>query len=294
MPFAHANGIELCYETFGDPSARPLLLVMGLGAQMIQWDDEFCAALVAAGHHVIRFDNRDVGRSTILDHLGIPDVRAAFRAAASHEPIAAPYRLSDMAADAVGLLDALGIARAHVVGASMGGMIAQVMAIEHPGRVRSLTAIMSTTGHHSLPPARPEAMEALLMPVARDRAGNIERALRISRTIGSPGFPLDEERLRRKAGEAFDRGFHPAGPARQLVAITASGNRRRGLREVRVPTLVIHGTDDPLIPVECGRDIAACVPGAAMLEIPGMGHDLPPAVWPRVVEAISALTARAS
>jgi len=294
MPFAQANGLELCYETFGDPGAPPLLLVMGLGAQMIQWDEEFCLALAEAGHHVIRFDNRDVGRSTILDHLGVPDVRAAFQAAARHEPVAAPYRLSDMAADAVGLLDALGIPAAHVVGASMGGMIAQVMAIEHAARVRSLTAIMSTTGHHSLPPARPEAMQALLMPIARDRAGNIERAVRIARIIGSPGFPFDEARVRRKAEAAYDRGFHPAGPARQLVAVTASGNRRRGLRAVAVPTLVIHGTDDPLIPLECGRDIAACVPGAELLEIPGMGHDLPAAVWPQIVEAIGTLTRRAA
>ena len=292
MPHARANGIDLFYDTFGDPDASPLLLVMGLGAQMIQWDEGFCAALADAGHHVIRFDNRDVGMSTTLEHLGMPDVTAAFRAAARHEPVDAPYRLHDMAADAVGLLEALGIEAAHVVGASMGGMIAQAMAIEHPARVRSLTAIMSTTGHHSLPPARPEAMAALLMPVARDRAGNVERAVRISRIIGSPGFPLDEERLRLKAGHAFDRGFHPAGPARQLVAVTASGNRRRGLREVRVPTLVIHGTDDPLIPLECGRDIAACVPGAEMLEIAGMGHDMPRAVWPRLVDAIAALTAR--
>ena len=293
MPTARVGELEICWDEVGDPAGRPLLLVMGLASQMIHWDEELCAALAERGHHVIRFDNRDVGRSSKLEAAGMPDVLAAYRAVAAGEPVAAPYRLRDMAADAVGLLDALGIASAHVVGASMGGMIAQTMAIEHPTRVRSLTSIMSTTGHPSLPPARPEAMAALLAPVAHDREGNVERAVQVFRTIGSPGFPFDEAHVRRRAGRAYDRGHHPPGPARQLVAILASGSRRRALGAVRAPTLVVRGTDDPLVPVEGGVDTAQAIPGAELLLVEGMGHDLPRPVWPRLVDAITRLTTRA-
>jgi pimeloyl-ACP methyl ester carboxylesterase len=293
MPNAACNGLTIEYEEFGPRRGTPLLLVMGLGAQMILWDEEFCGGLVTRGHRVIRFDNRDVGLSTKLVEAGTPNVFAAMTAGLIRGKIDAPYILSDMAADAVGLLDALAIASAHVVGASLGGMIAQTIAIEHPARVRSLTSIMSTTGDRSLPTARPEAMAALLSPVPSDRDGNVERALRIFRTIGSPGFPFDEERVRGRAERSYDRCFHPAGAARQLIAIAASGSRRKRLADVRVPSLVIHGADDPLIPVECGVDTAAAIPGAELLIIEGMGHDLPRGVWPRVIDAIDALVHRA-
>jgi len=293
MPTARANGVEIAYEIFGVPEGRPLLLIMGLAAQMILWDDDLCAALASRGHRVIRFDNRDVGLSTKCVAAGMPDVAAAMQAALLGQRLDAPYTLWDMAADAVGLLDALGIAAVHVVGASLGGMIAQAMAIAHPTRVLSLTSIMSSTGDRSLPPARPEAAAVLLLPAPTDRAGNIERAVHVFRTIGSPGFPFDEARVRELAARSFDRCFHPAGAARQLVAILASGSRKEALAAVAVPTLVIHGRDDPLIPVEAGLATARAVRGAELLVVDGMGHDLPRAVWPSIVDRISALTARA-
>ncbi|MEB2344964.1 MAG: alpha/beta fold hydrolase [Deltaproteobacteria bacterium] len=286
MPRARANGIELEYESFGRAGDPPLLLVMGLGAQMILWHDEFCGALAERGFHVTRFDNRDVGRSTWLDAAGMPDVLGALAAAGAGQPIDAPYRLSDMAGDAVALLDTLGAGSAHVVGASMGGMIAQTLAIEHPARVRTLTSIMSTTGHPGLPPARPEAMALLMTPMPAERAAQIERSVEASRVIGSPAYPSDPAELRALAERAYDRGVNPPGFARQLVAILASGSRRAALAGVRAPTLVIHGDADPLVPVEAGRDTAAAVPGARLLELAGMGHDLPRALWPAVVDAI--------
>ncbi len=287
MPRARSNGIEVEYETFGRAEDPALLLVMGLGAQMILWHEEFCEALAARGLHVVRFDNRDVGRSTWLDDAGMPDVMAAMAAATQRQPVRSAYRLSDMAADAAGLLDALEIGAAHVAGASMGGMIAQTLAIEHPARVRTLTSIMSTTGHPDLPAATPEAMAVLLTPAPIERAAVIERSVEVWRTIGSPGFPADEDEIRAQAARAFDRGVNPAGVARQLVAILASGHRRDALGAVRAPTLVIHGADDPLIPEAGGRDTAASVPGAELLRIEGMGHDLPRALWPRFVDAIA-------
>jgi pimeloyl-ACP methyl ester carboxylesterase len=292
MPVARSNGIEIEYEVIGPPENRPLLLIMGLGTQMIHWDDELCAELVAHGHRVIRFDNRDVGGSTKLDGDGVPNVLAAMVAAGSGAAVDAPYRLSDMAADAAGLLDALDIESAHVVGASLGGMIAQTLALEHPHRVRTLTSIMSTTGHPDLPTATPDAAAVLFQPAPPDREGNIERAVRVFRTIGSPGFPFDEGRVRTRAARAYDRCFHPAGVARQMIAIVASGSRRDALRALRVPTLVVHGADDPLVPLACGLDTAESIPGAELLIIEGMGHSLPPATWPRLVDTITELTSR--
>lgn len=290
MPNVRANGINIEYDEFGRPDARPVLLVMGLGAQMVLWDEEFCELLAERNHRVIRFDNRDVGLSTKFDHLGMPNVMAAMGALLMKRPINAPYMLRDMAADAIGLLDALAIDTTHVVGASLGGMIAQTIAIEHPSRVRSLTSIMSTTGHPELPQAKPEAMAALLTPAPPDREGNIQRGINVFRTIGSPGFPFDEARARERAGRSYDRCFNRAGPARQLIAILASGSRRESLKSLTVSALVIHGADDPLIPVEGGIDTAKSIPGAELMIIDGMGHDLPREVWPRIADAISRLT----
>jgi pimeloyl-ACP methyl ester carboxylesterase len=293
MPRADVNGIRIEYEEFGPAEGRPLLLVMGLGAQMILWDEEFCELLVRRGHRVIRFDNRDVGLSSHLDHLDAPNPMEFMQAAGSGSAPEPPYRLADMAADSAALLDALGLASAHVAGASMGGMIAQSLAIEHPHRLRSLTSIMSSTGEPSLPPARTEAMQVLMTPAPPDREESVERAVAAQRVIGSPGFPFEEERVRERAGRSFDRSFHPEGMARQLVAIVASGGRRERLGAVRTPSLVIHGDADPLVPIEGGLDTHAAIPGAELLVIEGMGHDLPRPAWPRIVDAISKLTERA-
>jgi len=292
MPSARVGDIHIEYEDLGPKHGRPLLLVMGLGAQMILWEDDLCAELIERGHRVIRFDNRDVGRSTRLVHAGMPDMARAAEAFFAGQPVDAPYTLSDMAGDAAGLLDALEIPAAHVVGASLGGMIAQTLAIERPRRVRSLVSIMSTTGRPELPPARPEAMAVLLLPTPNDRDAYVERSLHVFRTIGSPGFPFDEDRVRRLALRSWERGISPDGPARQLLAVIASGSRHERLAALRVPTLVLHGADDPLMPVEHARDTAACIPGAELLVIEGMGHDLPRPVWPRLVDAISQLTTR--
>jgi len=294
MPRARlANGIELAYDAFGDPTSPPLVLIMGLGAQMILWEEDFCAELAAAGFHVVRFDNRDVGLSTQLDDLGVPNVFEAMQAAFAGKPVQAPYRLEDMADDTVALMDVLGIARAHVVGASMGGMIAQTIAIRHPDRLLSMTSIMSTTGDITLPPATPEAMRVLLTPPPADRAGNVARALEAWKVIGSPKFPLDEDRMRALFERAFDRGYHPAGVARQMAAIMASGDRTAALRSVRVPSLVIHGDADPLVRVEGGRATAAAIPGAELVIVEGMGHDRPPGVWREIIDAVGELAERA-
>ena len=293
MPQTTANGITIEYEEFGDHGGRPLLLIMGLGAQMVLWHEDWCRQLAARGHRVIRFDNRDVGKSTWMDQLGVPDMTAVMTAALLRQPVKAPYLLRDMAADAVGLLSALGIESAHIVGASMGGMIAQSVAIEFPARVRTLTSIMSSTGNPNLPPPQPNAMSALLAPPPTTRDESIERGVTVFRAIGSPGFPFNEAEIRERAALSFDRGLNAAGVIRQMAAIFASGSRSEALRAVRVPTLVIHGKDDPLVPLAGGEDTAAAIPRAELMVIDGMGHDMPRQVWARMIEAISALTARA-
>jgi pimeloyl-ACP methyl ester carboxylesterase len=288
MPNASANGIQIEYDTFGDSSASPLLLIMGLGAQMVLWDEEFCEQLAAKGHYVIRFDNRDVGLSTKFDEAGIPNVVEAMNSVMSGEKISSPYSLNDMADDAVGLLDALNIDKAHICGASMGGMIAQTIATRHPNRVLSLTSIMSSTGDRSLPQGKPDAMAVLFTPAPQEREASIEHAVKVWKTIAGPGFPLDEERIRNRATLSYDRCFNPAGLARQLVAIMAHGDRTEALDSVSAPTLVIHAADDPLVPVECGKATAEAIPGAELLIIDGMGHDLPLGAWPQIVDAINA------
>lgn len=283
-----ANGIELCFDTFGDPQSPPLLLIMGLAAQMIAWDDDFCALLAARGYRVIRFDNRDIGLSTRFTDAGVPDVSAAFLAAMQGKPVSAPYLLSDMADDAVGLLDALGIDKAHVVGASMGGAIGQMLAIGHAQRLHTLTSIMATTGAPGLPPPTPEALAMLFKPTPTDQAGYFESFRQTWKVLRVGSFPLDEARDLARAGQNFARGLNPAGVARQLTAIIASGSRKEALAAVRVPTLVIHGDVDPLVPVACGVDTAESIPKAKLMIIESMGHALPITLWPRIIDAIAA------
>jgi pimeloyl-ACP methyl ester carboxylesterase len=291
MPRATANEIELEYETFGDRDDPPLLLVMGLGAQMISWDEDFCEALAGRGFYVIRFDNRDVGLSTKIDAPDI-DVIATVVDAMGGGKVEAPYLLGDMAADAWGLLDALSIDRAHLVGASLGGMIVQTMAIQHPTRVLSLTSIMSNTGDFSYGAPKPEVALLLVEPAPSERETNIERAVTDSRLIGSPEY-FDEDRARARAGRAFDRCFYPRGVGHQLLAAMASGSRDEALRELDVPTLVLHGTEDPLITPSGGEHTAECIPGSELVLLEGMGHDLPVPFWSQVINAICVVAARA-
>jgi pimeloyl-ACP methyl ester carboxylesterase len=279
---AEANGVSIAYESFGDPERPPLLLIMGIGTQMIAWHEDFCGAL-AAGRYVVRFDNRDAGESQWLE--GRPDIAAC----AAGDTSSAVYTLEDMADDAIGLLDALGLGPAHMVGASMGGMIAQTLAIRHPDRVLSLTSIMSTTGEPGIANPTEAAVGVLLKPPAGSRDEAMERALEARRVIGSPGFPRDEQDIRARAALAFDRGVNPAGFQRQLAAIYASGDRTAALRSIDVPTLVVHGEDDQLVPLGGGRATAAAIPGAELWTVPGMGHDLPRAVWPDLFARIGSL-----
>jgi pimeloyl-ACP methyl ester carboxylesterase len=286
---APANGIELAYQEMGDADGQPLLLVMGLATQMLAWDEGFCSLLAERGFRVVRFDNRDIGRSTRIESAGVPrrvDMMLGRRASA-------PYLLRDMAADTTGLMDHLGIDSAHVVGASMGGMIVQTMAIEQPERVRSMVSIMSNTGSRWTGMPSRKAMAVLLGRPPRGREQAIERAVKTFKVIGSPGFPLDEERLRDVSGRSYDRGHSAAGVLRQLHAITASGDRTQALRGVRVPTTVIHGNSDPLVRPAGGRATARAIPSARLKLIDGMGHDLPRQLWPLFVEEIAANAARA-
>ncbi len=285
---AAANGIELCYQEMGDADGEPLLLVMGLATQMIAWDKGFCSLLADRGFRVVRFDNRDIGRSTTIDSAGMPrrvDLMLGRRASA-------PYLLRDMAADAIGLMDHVGIDSAHVVGASMGGMIVQTMAIEHSERVRSMVSMMSNTGSRWTGMPSRRAMAVLLARPPKGRDASIERAIKTFGVIGSPGYPFDEERLREVAGCSYDRGRSAAGVLRQLYAITASGDRTEALRGVRTPTTVIHGRRDPLVRPAGGRATARAIPNARLKLIDGMGHDLPRRLWPVFAEEIAGAASR--
>jgi pimeloyl-ACP methyl ester carboxylesterase len=287
--FAPANGIRLCYQEMGDPDGEPLLLVMGLATQMIAWDEDFCAMLAERGYRVVRFDNRDIGRSTRIDSAGLPGNLAMLTGRGTP-----PYLLRDMAADTFGLMDHLGIDSAHLVGASMGGMIVQTAAIEQPERVRSIVSIMSTTGSRKVGHPSYRTFGLLLGKPPREREAAIERVIKTFKTIGSPGYPFEEERIRDLAGRSFDRGHSPAGIARQLHAITASGDRTPGLRKLELPALVIHGKNDVLVNPSGGRATAKAIPGAKLRMIEGMGHDLPRALWPTFADEIAANAARAS
>ena len=285
-----ADGIEIAYETFGDRANPPVLLVMGLATQMLGWPDGFCEQLAGRGHYVVRFDNRDIGLSTHLHDAPKADIHAV----AAGDTRTAAYRLADMARDAVGLLDVLGLDSVHLVGASMGGMIAQTIAIEYPERVLSLTSIMSTTGDRAVGAPSEAAVGVLLAPPARTREEAMEQAVAGARVVGSPGFDRDEDDIRERAGRSFDRAHDPAGVGRQFAAILASPDRTERLGEIRAPTVVIHGTGDALINVDGGQATAAAIPGAELVLVDGMGHDLPRGVWPRILDQISALVERAS
>lgn len=287
MAQVRANGINLEYETFGDRGAPPLVLIMGLGGQLVLWPEDFCRALAQAGHYVVRFDNRDVGLSTKLEQPRRPKLFRAALAARIGLPVRAPYTLDDMAHDTVGLLDALELPRAHVAGASMGGMIGQIVAAKYPQRVDSLTLIMSTSGNPRLPGPRLELQLRLVRPPpGQDRETLIQHSMQTWRLIGSPQYPPDEHVLRAKVERSYDRSSYRNGLARQTLAIIASGSRVPLLRRITAPTLVIHGAEDPLVPVAAGHDLAQHIPGARLSIIPGMGHDLPPALLPTFTRLI--------
>jgi pimeloyl-ACP methyl ester carboxylesterase len=286
---ARVGPVDLVYETIGNPSDPPLLLVMGLGMQLIHWDLELCECFAARGFHVIRFDNRDSGLSTKI-RGPVPNVVRL----ASGLPTKVPYLLSDMAADTFGLLDHLGIESAHVVGTSMGGMIAQTMAIEAPERVLSLASMMSTTGDRWVGTPKLRLWTMFMRRAPRDRDAYVSYFSRVFRMIGSPAYRPDDERVRELAGESYDRCHYPAGTGRQLGAIMGSGSRTAALKELRVPTVVIHGESDPLLPVRAGIATARAIPDAELITIPGMGHDMPRELWPTFVDAIATNAERAA
>lgn len=288
MSKVEANGVRIEYDTFGDKSSPPVLLIIGLGGQMIDWDNELCEALAAKGLYVIRFDNRDSGLSTKFGGAGVPDIMEAFAANLQGTPIEAPYTLDDMADDAAGLLEALGIEKAHICGMSMGGMIAQTIVIRHPQRVLSLVSIYSSTGNPELPQPKPEILQILITPPPNEREAAIEFTVKVFKTIAGTGFPFDEVWLRSQAARRYDRSFYPEGVARQLVAVLSHGNRKAALASIGVPTLIIHGNEDPLVPLEAGKDTADAIPGSRLIIIKGMGHDLPhKGAWPQIMDAVS-------
>ena len=280
-----ANGIAIEAEDFGPPDAPAVVLVMGLGMQLVAWPDDFMQALTGAGFRVVRFDNRDVGLSQKLDHLGVPNVAWEGLKHRFGLPVHAPYTLADMALDTLGVMDALGVQRAHVVGASMGGMIAQRLALAAPQRVASLTSIMSSSSARYLPGPKPHVLQVLLSkPDGRNEAAVVAHYMRLFKVIGSPGFPMDDAELRHRILISLRRGFHPRGTLRQLTAVAADTRRADELPRIKAPTLVLHGRDDPMVPVACGQDTARRIRGAAFHAIAGMGHDLAPGVVERIME----------
>ena len=288
--FCTAGEVELCYETFGDESGEPLLLVMGLATQMLAWNTDFCRELVDRGFFVIRFDNRDIGRSQSFDETPPPTTVELVTRRLKN----VAYTLEDMADDGVRLLDCLGTESAHVVGASMGGMIAQAMAARHPGRVRSLVSIMSTTGNRWKGQPALKTLPVLLSPPPKTKEAAVERTLKVFKLVGSPGFDRDEQELAEMAELSYDRRGSAAGPGRQLAAVIASGDRTPALSRISAPTLVIHGTADKLVRPSGGKATAAAIRGAKLMLIDGMGHDLPRGTWPRIIDGIAENAARAS
>ena len=294
MPKVPANGIEIEYETFGPEGGEPLLLIMGLGQQLTRWPVSLIDSLVGEGFRVIRFDNRDIGLSTWFDDVATPDLPTVFGALVGGKDPGAPYLLGDMADDAAGLLDALGVARAHVAGVSMGGMIGQTLAARHPEKVLSLVSVMSTTGNPALPPATPEAQAVLFSrPAATDLESLTEHALKTQVAIQSPAWPVNPETERPLLRAGIQRAYRPMGVLRQMIAVIASGDRREALKTITAPTVVLHGADDPLVPVDGGKDTAATIPGAELRIVDGMGHDLPESVRGAFVDAVKTAAARA-
>ncbi|MFW9854287.1 MAG: alpha/beta fold hydrolase [Candidatus Thorarchaeota archaeon] len=277
----------MTYDTFGNPSNPALLLIGGLGMQMIGWSEDFCKGIAAKGFWVIRFDNRDVGLSTKFDEAGIPDLNLVMQQVMQGEVPEVPYTLLDMAKDAIGLLDTLKIDSAHLVGASMGGAIAQTLAIHFPERVKTLTSIMSTTGNSELPQPDPEAFAILSTTPPSNREEYIEYGVKIWDLLNGPVYPLDHDMVRKRMATTFDRSYHPWGSGRQAAARFAMGSWKEELKKVDTPSLIIHGDIDPLVPVEGGKETAAMIPNSKLLIIEGMGHNIPPQVAPRIIEAIS-------
>lgn len=290
MPKAEANGISIEYDCFGSEDAEPILLISGLGVQMIRWTAPFCEKLAAHGFRVIRFDNRDVGLSTHFPDAPVPDLDVVGGARARGEPPDVPYTLDDMADDAVALLDALGIERAHIVGRSMGGMIAQIVASRHPERTLTLTSIMSSSGNPGLPPSSPAAMAVLMQRAphpGQDEEAFLDHSIHAARIMGGPDFPFDETAQRAQALLEAKRAYDPAGFGRQIAAIVASGDRRAQLNMIAVPALVVHGDADPLIPLAGGKDTAANISGAELRVIEGMGHEIPAGLYEILARAIA-------
>lgn len=275
--------LEFAYDTFGNPKHPPMVLIMGFATQRIGWPDAFCDSLAGRGLYVVRVDNRDVGESSRFDSGPVPNVMAALAGDLS----SVSYSLDDMADDVVGVIEALGFGSAHVVGASMGGMLGQLIAIRHPRRARSLTSLMSTTGNPLVGQARPDILPIIMTPAPADRDGFIEHRVRIARAIASPGFPFDEGKVRELAARTFERGFDPRGVQRQLLAVMSARDRTPELTRVTTPTLVIHGTDDPVVHLSGGEATARAIPGARFLPIRGMGHDLPRGAWYVMTSAIA-------
>jgi pimeloyl-ACP methyl ester carboxylesterase len=294
MPRASANEIQIEYETFGNSSSSPLLLIMGLGGQLIRWPEVFCQELADRGHYVIRFDNRDTGLSSKIDEAGVPNIMEVITATLRGSEITVPYKLKDMADDAIGLLDALSVEKAHLCGVSMGGMIAQTMAIGYPSRVLSLISMESSTGDPTLPNGSPEATSILMTPAPAERNAYIDHMEKVFTVLAGGSSLFDEEWERGKSADSFDRCYHPQGVARQLAAVISSGSRKQELGSVTAPTLVIHGSLDPLVPVEHGRATAEAIPGAELLVIDELGHGLSfPVLWPKIADAITAHTRKA-
>jgi pimeloyl-ACP methyl ester carboxylesterase len=290
MPSIKSNNINIFYDSFGAKSNPAMLLVGGLGWQMTAWEEAFCNQLADAGFYVIRFDSRDAGLSSQFDEHGVPDMAAIMNDMQSNRQPNVPYTLDDMAADGIGLMDALGIEKAHICGTSMGGMIAQCMATNHPDRILSLTSIGSTTGNPELP--RPPQSEAMTMASAErinEREAAVQRALELNRLAGSPGFPTDRNWIVEKAGAAFDRAFNAAGVSRQMAAVIAHGDRRAALSKLKVKALIIHGTDDPLVLPTDGIDTHENIPNSRLLLIEGMGHEVPHGAWLRIISEIRQL-----
>ncbi len=292
MPNVTANGIQIEYDTFGDKSTPAILMIIGIGTQLMGWDAPLCQKLADSGLFVIRFDNRDVGLSTKIEEAGIPDINEAVSNMMMGKPIDAPYTLDDMADDAVGLLDVLGIEKAHVCGMSMGAAIAQAVAIKHPKRLLSLIPIYGSTGNPELPTSKPEALQALMAPPPETPAEGIDRLMETFKIFTGQGFPFDEGWHLEFAKKTVDRSFYPVGLGRQMLAIMAHGNRKPALASVTAPTLVVHGDEDPIMPLEGGKDTAEAIPEAELMIIEGMGHDMPKlgGAWDQITDAMIKFT----